>query len=368
MKNSTHITLIAGARPNFMKIASLIHAIGKKQSEGAQVVYSLVHTGQHYDSQLSDVFFEDLEIPQPNANLEVGSGTHAEQTAEIMVRFEKYLKNNPTDWVVVVGDVNSTLACSLVAKKLGTKVAHVEGGIRSNDWSMPEEINRLATDAITDIFFTTSIFANENLRKEGKNDQQIHFVGNTMIDSLIKNLSRINKPPFLSKNHIIEKEYYLLTLHRPSNVDNPQMLQNVLHNILDSTEGIKIIFPIHPRTQERLKAIDFRWPDRVILTGPLRYLEFLFLIKNSKAVITDSGGIQEETTYLHIPCLTLRPNTERPETVSVGTNVLIGDDMKMLERSIKKIQKGEWKKGGIPDYWDGKTGERIINILTEPSY
>ncbi len=365
MKNSTHITLIAGARPNFMKIGSIIHAIRKKQSDGAKVIYRLVHTGQHYDSKLSDVFFEDLEIPQPDVNLEVGSGSHAEQTAEIMVRFEKYLQNNPTDWVVVVGDVNSTLACSLVAKKLGTKVAHVEGGIRSNDWSMPEEINRLATDAITDIFFTTSEFANENLKKEGKSNQQIHFVGNTMIDSLIRNLSRINKPDFLSTHCIDEKEYYLLTLHRPSNVDDSQMLQNTLQNILNSTEGAKLVFPVHPRTQKRLSEIDFRWPDRVITTGPLRYLEFLFLIKNSKAVITDSGGIQEETTYLNIPCLTLRPNTERPETVSVGTNVLIGDNMELLESSIKKIQNGGWKEGRIPSYWDGKAGERIINILIE---
>lgn len=363
MKNSVHFTLIAGTRPNFMKIASLLHAIKEKQKDGMPIVYQLVHTGQHYDSKLSGVFFEDLEIPEPQVNLGAGSGSQAEQTAELMVRFEKYLQNHPTDWVVVVGDVNSTLACSLVAKKLGIRVAHVEAGIRSYDQSMPEEINRLVTDAISDIFFTTSAFANENLLKEGKEDTQIHFVGNTMIDTLLRNLPRLRKPDLLCKHDIGEKEYFLLTLHRPSNVDDPRALQTLLQNILDLTGEAKLIFPVHPRTQKHLDEINFQWPDRVVITGPLRYLEFLFLIKKAKAVITDSGGIQEESTYLHVPCLTLRPNTERPETVSIGTNILIGDNMELLAASIRRIQGGNWKKGGIPEKWDGNTGERIIDIL-----
>jgi UDP-N-acetylglucosamine 2-epimerase (non-hydrolysing) len=360
-----NLTLVAGTRPNFMKIASLIHAIKKRQDEGVPIIYRLIHTGQHYDNRLSNVFFEDLEIPQPYINLDVGSGSHAQQTAAIMIRFEEFLQNNPTDWVIVVGDVNSTLACSLVAKKMGVKVAHVEAGIRSNDRTMPEEINRLATDAITDVFFTTSVFANERLAKEGKDSDNVYFVGNTMIDSLIRNLSRSNRPELLSAYDIWEKEYFLLTLHRPSNVDDPQKLRSILQSILDSTDNGKLIFSVHPRTQKHLDEINFEWPIHVVVTGPMRYLEFLYLIKNSKAVITDSGGIQEETTYLHVPCLTLRLNTERPETISVGTNILIGGDMKLLVTSIRSIQEGKWKKGSIPEKWDGNTGERIVDILFE---
>ena len=358
-----NLTLVAGARPNFMKIASLIHAIKAKQAIENSVSYRLVHTGQHYDSKLSEVFFEDLQIPMPDANLEVGSGTHAEQTAEIMIRFERYIRANPTDWVIVVGDVNSTLACSLVAKKLGIKVAHVEGGIRSGDRSMPEEINRLATDAIADMFYTTSVFANEHLKREGKLEEQIQLVGNTMIDSLIRNQSRLSQPGLFEKHQLEKGNYYLMTLHRPSNVDDLDVFQKLLQSILKSTGKSKLVFPVHPRTNKRLQEMGFKWPGQVILAEPLRYLEFLYLVKHAKAVITDSGGIQEETTYLQIPCLTLRANTERPETIFVGTNILIGNNMQLLADSLVKIENNDWKKGTIPEFWDGETGNRIINDL-----
>ncbi len=365
MKKKLRLILVAGARPNFMKIASLIHAIKEKQEKEDCIVYQLVHTGQHYDSKLSDVFFEDLQIPSPDINLEVGSGSHSEQTAKIMLRFEKYLIKNPVDWVIVVGDVNSTLACSIVAKKLGIKVAHVEAGIRSDDWNMPEEINRLATDAITNIFFTTSIFANQNLLKEGKQEKKVHLVGNTMIDSLIRNRSRFKRPEILSAQGINEKDYLLMTLHRPSNVDKPDELCYLLQSIIDAIGATKLIFPVHPRTRERLKHVNYQLPEQVILIEPLRYLEFMYLVANAKAVITDSGGIQEETTYLRVPCLTLRSTTERPETISIGTNILIGDNMDLLRSSLKQILAGKWKEGGIPDFWDGKTGNRIIDILCD---
>jgi len=348
-----------------MKIASLIHAIKKRQEEGGRITYQLVHTGQHYDQKLSDVFFEDLQIPLPDVNLEVGSGTHAQQTAEIMIRFEKFLLDTPSDLVIVVGDVNSTLACSIVAKKLGISVAHVEGGIRSDDWSMPEEINRLATDAITDIFFTTTAFANQNLLREGKHENQLHLVGNTMIDSLVRNRSRLTEPEIFSTYRLNKKDYFLMTLHRPSNVDEPEVLDRLLQSITRAIGSTKLIFPVHPRTQKRLEDMNYQLPGQLILVEPLRYLEFIYLVEHAKAVITDSGGIQEETTFLQVPCLTLRSNTERPETITIGTNILIGDRMDLLESSLSQIQNGKWKSGGIPDFWDGKTGERIISAIEQ---
>jgi len=359
------VMLIAGARPNFMKIASLIHAIKKRQEEGGRITYQLVHTGQHYDQKLSDVFFEDLQIPLPDVNLEVGSGTHAQQTAEIMIRFEKFLLDTPSDLVIVVGDVNSTLACSIVAKKLGISVAHVEGGIRSDDWSMPEEINRLATDAITDIFFTTTAFANQNLLREGKHENQLYLVGNTMIDSLVRNRSRLTEPEIFSTYRLNKKDYFLMTLHRPSNVDEPEVLDRLLQSITRAIGSTKLIFPVHPRTQKRLEDMNYQLPGQLILVEPLRYLEFIYLVEHAKAVITDSGGIQEETTFLQVPCLTLRSNTERPETITIGTNILIGDRMDLLESSLSQIQNGKWKSGGIPDFWDGKTGERIVSAIEQ---
>lgn len=357
------VILVAGARPNFMKIAPIIRAINVAQRNGQDVEYLLVHTGQHYDDKLSKVFFEELQIPEPHVNLGAGSGTQAEQTAKIMVEFERYLIKNPVDLVMVVGDVNSTMACTIVAKKLEAKVAHVEGGIRSWDMSMPEEINRIATDALADYFFTTSRVANENLKKEGKSDDQIYFVGNTMIDSLLLNLTKIRKPNIFDECALTTGKYYVLTLHRPSNVDRLESFATLIGEI-DSSAESPVIFPVHPRTRKNFDLLT-EAPKHIQPTDPLSYLEFIFLVKNSKGVITDSGGVQEETTVLGVPCLTLRNNTERPETVTVGTNVMIGDDMAALRNTLRKLNVGDWKKGEIPELWDGRTAERIVDVLVK---
>ena len=355
------ITLIAGARPNFMKIAPIIRAIQLAQRDGQALSYRLVHTGQHYDDKLSRVFFEELDIPHPDINLEAGSGTQAEQTGKIMVEFEKDLLANPTDLVVVVGDVNSTMACTIVAKKLNTKVAHVEGGIRSWDMSMPEEINRLATDALADYFFTTSRVANENLRRSGIEDERIFFVGNTMIDSLLANLTRIRQPAVWEQAALTEGGFYVLTLHRPSNVDHRDKFAAMVEAI-DARAAMPVIFPVHPRTRKNFDELSAK-PVRIFPTAPLSYLEFIYLLKNARGVITDSGGVQEETTVLGIPCLTLRNNTERPETVTTGTNEMIGEDLGALQQALDRLNKGAWKKGDIPELWDGKTARRIVDVL-----
>jgi UDP-N-acetylglucosamine 2-epimerase (non-hydrolysing) len=356
------ISIVAGARPNFMKIAPIIEAIKKAQEKGKNISFRLVHTGQHYDEKMSEIFFKELSIPAPDSNLEVGSGTQAEQTANIMIRFEKELIDNPCDLVLVVGDVNSTLACSIVAKKMNILLAHVEAGIRSYDMTMPEEINRIVTDSLADLYFTTTTIAGENLIKAGVAINKIHFVGNTMIDSLLKNLTKIKKTTFFEENKLKEKNYILLTLHRPSNVDEKENLEKIIFEICNSAKELSIIFPVHPRTKNNLERIDIL-PKNLFLTTPLPYLEFIYLIKNSKAVITDSGGIQEETTVLGIPCMTLRENSERPETISIGTNELLGTDVKNIKPAIEKLFSGNWKKGGIPELWDGNTSERIVNIL-----
>ena len=358
------ITIIAGARPNFIKIAPIIHAIQKSKEEGKSIEFRLVHTGQHYDAKMSGTFFEELKIPHPQVNLGGGGGSQAEQTAAIMIAFEKDLLSNPCDLVLVVGDVTSTLACSIVAKKLCTPVAHVEAGIRSFDLSMPEEINRLVTDSITDYFFTTSEFANEDLRKAGVPDKQIYFVGNVMIDTLLANQHRFSAPSFWDDKQLSEGQYLVMTLHRPSNVDDGAQLREIISEIVLHSNGLPIIFPIHPRTFKIFRDLDIK-ANNLHLVEPLGYLEFNFLVKNCKAVITDSGGITEETTVLGIPCITLRDSTERPETVIIGTNELIGSSPSALKPALQKLFDGNWKNGMIPEKWDGKTAERIVQILLE---
>ncbi|MEC5145446.1 UDP-N-acetylglucosamine 2-epimerase (non-hydrolyzing) [Chitinophaga sp. 212800010-3] len=358
------LTIIAGARPNFMKIAPIIAAIQEKQANGYDISFRLVHTGQHYDKNMSHSFFEQLGIPEPDANLEAGGGTQAEQTANIMVRFEKELITHPCDLLLVVGDVTSTLACAIVAKKMKIRVAHVEGGIRSGDITMPEEVNRLVTDAITDYFFTTSVVANTNLQKEGKAGAQILFVGNTMIDTLLKQRSRFIPPAIWEQAGLQPRQYFVMTLHRPANVDEENNLGLLIGEIMDNSRELPVIFPVHPRTAKSLEKVAVNHP-RLHLVEPLGYLEFNYLVENAKAVITDSGGITEETTVMGVPCMTLRDSTERPETCLTGTNELLGTDPKALAPAMQRLFEGKWKKGAIPALWDGKTAERIVAHLIE---
>lgn len=354
-----NITLIAGARPNFMKIAPIIHAIQKAQAQGNTVNYRLVHTGQHYDSKMSDTFFQELNIPQPNANLECGGGSQAEQTAAILVAFERELINHPVDLVLVVGDVTSTMACAIVAKKLNTKVAHVEAGIRSFDLTMPEEINRMVTDSITDYYFTTSVTANENLLNSGINQDAIFYVGNVMIDTLLANESRFRKPDIFESLQLKEKRYFVLTMHRPANVDETYKLKQMMMEILSNVNGLPVIFPVHPRTTKIIESLNIK-ANNLHIVEPMGYLEFNYLVKHAKAVVTDSGGITEETTVMGVPCLTLRDNTERPETITIGTNELVGTNPKNIKPALEKLFAGNWKKGGIPELWDGQAAERIV--------
>ncbi len=357
-----HITIIAGARPNFMKISPIIREIIAQRANNINIQYRLVHTGQHFDNAMSDTFFKELNIPLPDVNLMAGGGTQAEQTAAIMVAFEKELMANPTDLVLVVGDVTSTMACSIVAKKLNVKLAHVEGGIRSYDNTMPEEINRKVTDSITDYFFTTTTTANDILLSEGHRLENIFLVGNVMIDTLLYNFEKLRKPSFFSSYSLKEKEYIVLTLHRPNNVDDYQKLKLLLTEITNNVKGLPIIFPAHPRTIQSLKKINHDF-DNLITVDPMGYLEFNYLVKHSLSVITDSGGITEETTVMRVPCMTLRDNTERPETCTIGTNELIGTDPTNIKPALDRLFSGNWKKGGIPPLWDGQSAERIIKHL-----
>jgi UDP-N-acetylglucosamine 2-epimerase (non-hydrolysing) len=356
------IDLIAGARPNFMKIAPIIEALKAAENRGGALRYRLVHTGQHYDKAMSGSFFEQLGIPAPDINLEVGSGTQAEQTAAIMVRYEKLLVEQASDLCLVVGDVTSTMACSIAARKCGVPVAHVEGGIRSGDWSMPEEINRVVTDSITNWFFTTSEVANANLRRSGVSEDRIFFVGNTMIDTLLKQMPRFRPPAFWDELGLRPEQYFVVTLHRPANVDGEQQLASLLREISKGTGGLPVVFPVHPRTAKGLRELQGRIPA-MHYVDPQGYLEFNYLVKHAKGVITDSGGITEETTVMGVPCLTLRDSTERPETVTVGTNELIGTDPAKLGPALARLMAGEWKKGGIPERWDGRAAERIVAEL-----
>lgn len=356
------IDIIAGARPNFMKIAPIIHAIKKRQTRGSCLRYRLVHTGQHYDARMSADFFAQLGIPEPDVNLEVGSGTQAEQTATIMVRYEALLLEECSSLCLVVGDVTSTMACAISAQKLGVPVAHVEAGIRSGDWGMPEEINRMVTDSITNYFFTTSEVANANLRDSGVNETRIFFVGNTMIDTLVANIERLRKPDFWDELSLQAGGYFVVTLHRPANVDNSDGFARLLHAIAQETRGLPVIFPVHPRTAKTLRELG-ELPGNVYFVDPQPYLEFNYLVKNAKAVITDSGGITEETTVMGVPCLTLRDTTERPETVTIGTNELVGTDPAALSPVLNELFCGRWKRGNIPPLWDGQTGKRIVAHL-----
>ena len=393
-----NITLIAGARPNFMKIAPLIKAIeqfNEQKVESGKIAYRLVHTGQHYDKNMSDTFFEELGIPAPDTNLGCGGGTQAEQTAAIMVAFEKELIAYPADIVLVVGDVTSTMACSIVAKKLNTRVCHVEAGIRSWDLSMPEEINRMVTDSLADYMFTTSEVANRNLMRQGATmmsdvgcqmsdggcqmaedkyayervPQRVWYVGNVMIDTLLANRARFRQPDIWSTLALQDKQYIVMTMHRPANVDEENHLRAMMEQIVDNAHGLPIVFPIHPRTAKLFynlwgdeEALAKRFPNLHIVE-PLGYLEFNYLVERAKAVVTDSGGITEETTVMGVPCITLRDNTERPETCTVGTNELIGTKPEAIKPALDKLFAGEWKKGGVPALWDGHTAERIIAIL-----
>lgn len=414
-----HITLIAGARPNFMKIAPLIKAIQQAHNEGKDIHYRLVHTGQHYDKNMSDTFFEELGIPMPDVNLGCGGGTQAEQTANIMVAFEKDLMANPTDLVLVVGDVTSTMACSIVAKKLNTKVCHVEAGIRSWDLTMPEEINRMVTDSLADYMFTTSEIANKNLLLQGasleckeesvkckgtenskaetlsstpytlhytpianslptlaeeqyafkRNVQRVWWVGNVMIDTLLANRARFRKPAVYDELGLEEKNYVVMTMHRPANVDEEQHLKALMEQIITNVHGLPIIFPIHPRTakifynlwgnEEQLAQL---FPNLHIV-APMGYLEFNYMVEHAKVVVTDSGGITEETTVMGVPCITLRDNTERPETCTLGTNRLIGTNPDAVKPALDALFAGQWQQGSIPPLWDGHTAERIVEIL-----
>lgn len=375
------IDLIAGARPNFMKIAPIIDAIKDAQKEGQNVFFRLVHTGQHYDYNMSGNFFEQLGIPVPDVNLGAGSGTQAEQTAAIMIGYEKLLLEKKPDLCLVVGDVTSTMACAISAQKLHVKVAHVEGGIRSGDWSMPEEINRMVTDSITNYFFTTTNIADENLLKAGVPKNHIFRVGNTMIDTLMKHRPHFQKPPIWDEINLIKGQYIVMTLHRPANVDEEIKFKELLDEIILSSNNLPIIFPVHPRTAKIIKSLYPEVPKStnhplayrpihtlspsLHLIEPLSYLEFNYLVESALAVITDSGGITEETTILDVPCLTIRDNTERPETITIGTNELIGTNPKSIRPAMDKVFAGNWKKGGIPELWDGKTASRIVKTIIE---
>jgi len=353
------VLVVAGARPNFMKVASLLAAFEARKAQGEDVEAFLVHTGQHYDARMSDNFFRDLGLPEPDIYLGAGSGSHAEQTARVMVAFEKACIECSPDLVVVVGDVNSTMACAISAKKLGIRVAHVEAGLRSRDMAMPEEINRLCTDVISDYLFTTEPSANRNLVAEGIQPERIFFSGNTMIDTLRKHLGRALDLP-LPKGYETGG-YAVLTLHRPSNVDAAEPLSRVFSALNAIAERIPIVFPAHPRTAGKLSAIQVHPNIHVI--EPLGYLAFVSLMARCRMVLTDSGGIQEETTVLGVPCLTMRLTTERPITCEVGTNLLVGTDPEDIRRTALSILDSPPVRRAIPEKWDGHAGERIADAL-----
>jgi UDP-N-acetylglucosamine 2-epimerase (non-hydrolysing) len=353
------IDLIVGARPNFMKIAPIVNALADAEARGGHLRYRLIHTGQHYDDSMSRSFLGQLGIPDPHLNLQVGSGTQAEQTARVMIAYEQVLLQEKSNLCLVVGDVTSAMACAIAAKKVGVSVAHVEGGLRSGDWSMPEEVNRVVIDAVADWFFTTTETANENLRQYGVNDDRIFFVGNTMIDTLLKHIDHLRPPACWDELKLEPGRYCVLTLHRPANVDSERKLRRLLNAIVAHTRGTRVVFPVHPRTAKSLSSTGDA-VSGLTYVEPLGYLEFNFLVKHAKGVITDSGGVAEETTVMGVPCVTLRSNTERPETVTIGTNEILGDDPAILGPTLDRLLAGKWKAGAIPPKWDGRAAQRIV--------
>lgn len=373
------IISVVGARPNFMKVAPLRRAF-KQFSIGNPeftIEHLICHTGQHYDEKMSKVFFQDLELPEPDFYLGVGSGSHAEQTGKVMIEFEKILIQEKPDLVIVVGDVNSTIACSLTASKLHIKVAHVEAGLRSFDRTMPEEINRILTDSIADFLFVTEKSGLENLKNEGVKDSKVFFVGNTMIDSVAYYLPKIEKSDILKKYSLEPGKYVLATLHRPSNVDTKESMEGLINLLNKIGEKRKVVFPVHPRTKNNIQKHSLDHPvsvergkvgaisQSVNLCDPIGYIDFLSLVNNAELIVTDSGGIQEESTYLGVQCITLRNSTERPITVEVGTNQLLGTDLDKAVEAALEVLNGKIKKGSIPELWDGKAAERIVKIITE---
>lgn len=358
------ICVVGGARPNFMKIAPIIRAL---EQQRAQFSFTLVHTGQHYDREMSGVFFDELGIPKPDFHLDAGSGSHARQTAKIMTAFEDVCQKERPDCVLVVGDVNSTLACSIVAKKMNIPVAHVEAGLRSGDRLMPEEINRLVTDAITDWFFATESAAVTNLLREGKSEDCIFFVGHVMVDNLLYQRDRLEnaaKSDFFSETLKRQHaKYGVVTLHRPSNVDHADVLAGITQALREISDQLPLVFPVHPRTRTSLEKAKLDLGPNILLTRPMSYMDFLNLWKDATVILTDSGGLQEETTALGVPCITLRENTERPVTVEEGTNVLVGSDTALIVRETLNILSGAGKRGQRPKLWDGRAAQRIVSIL-----
>ena len=356
---------VVGARPNFMKISPIMKAYAKYPD----ISPFLVHTGQHYDINMSDLFFKQLEIPEPDLNLGIESGSDISKIAKIMQQFEPVVKENKPDAVLVVGDVNSTIACGMVAVKLGIKLIHVEAGLRSNDRSMPEEINRILTDSISDLLFCTEQSGVDNLLNEGVSSDKIYLVGNVMIDTLLKNKEKAESSKILGKLNLTRNEYAVLTLHRPSNVDNPVVFERILDSINFIQNDIPVIFPVHPRTRQNLNVWslndNINEMSNLILTDPLGYLDFLKLMSNAQIVLTDSGGIQEETTILKVPCLTLRENTERPVTIDIGSNQLVGTNPDKIIDAYKKLKSGKVADSSIPDLWDGQAADRIVKTIYE---
>jgi UDP-N-acetylglucosamine 2-epimerase (non-hydrolysing) len=358
------IAIVAGARPNFMKIAPIVRALRK---QGGDLAFTIIHTGQHYDREMNDVFFEELGIPKPDVSMGVGSGSHAQQTAKIMLAFEEFCKVRQPALVLVVGDVNSTLACSIVAKKQNIPVAHVEAGLRSRDMTMPEEINRIVTDSISDLFFVTEPSGVDNLLREGKPKEKVYFVGHVMVDNLLYQIDRLAEVDVSTLSSSVLKarhsRYGVLTLHRPSTVDDPEVFDRVASALRDISRHLPLIFPVHPRTRLNLDKFGINLGPHVNLTQPLSYMDFLNLWKDATVALTDSGGLQEETTALGVPCITIRTSTERPITVEEGTNVVVGTDPARMKEAVTQVLRGEGKQGRRPHLWDGRASERIVEIL-----